>query len=272
MSDKLVPTSPVTPPASNQLGSQPAGWTDPRLAAKSKLASATSVEVDPSLDLDSASAQLSALRNQANAAAASGDVSTLQQLAVHAVALGVAAGQHAETLANSIAAKVAASGSTAPGNPQNESSQPVDASLTALGLKPADIEQVFSGSGASDTKLPGGSTGSGIASGLHELAALNARAGAVISDARSLLAAMNQAAAAPPSADMPAPADEAGGQSVSLNGLSQLLDQAESTLTAKVYAVGQQIAGTSPATGQPADQPGTGDSPAAQPPGIDLKT
>jgi len=272
MSDKLGPTSPVTPPASNQLGSQPAGWTDPRLAAKSKLASATSVEVDPSLDLESASAQLSALRNQANAAAASGDVSALQQLAVHAVALGVAAGQHAETLANAIAAKVAASGGNAPDSPQSDSGQPADPSLTALGLKPADIEQVFSGSGAGETQPPSGSTGGGIASGLHELAALNARAGAVITDARSLLAAMNQAADAPSSSDTPAPADGAGEQSVSLNGLSQLLDQAESTLTAKIYAVGQQIAGIAPATSQPAEQPGAGDTPAAQRLGLDLKT
>ncbi|HWU00292.1 MAG TPA: hypothetical protein VN229_21830, partial [Terriglobales bacterium] len=95
---------------------------------------------------------------------------------------------------------------------------------------------------------------------------------AVITDARSLLAAMNQAADAPSSSDTPAPADGAGEQSVSLNGLSQLLDQAESTLTAKIYAVGQQIAGIAPATSQPAEQPGAGDTPAAQRLGLDLKT
>ena len=264
MSDKLGPTSPLTPPANNQLGSPPAGWMDPRLAAKSKLASATSVEVDPSLDLDSASAQLSALRNQANAAAASGDVSALQQLAVHAVALGVAAGQHAETLANAIAAKVAASGGTASSSPQTDPARPADDSLTALGLKPADIEQLFTGSGAGEATPPTGPAGSGIATGLHQLAALNARAGAVITDARGLLAAMNQAAGAPPSSDATAPADGSGEPSVSLNGLSQLLDQAESTLTAKIYAVGQQIAGTAPVASQ------AGES--GPPPGIDVKT
>jgi len=59
---------------------------------------------------------------------------------------------------------------------------------------------------------------------------------------------------------------------VSLNGLSQLLDQAESALTAKVYAVGHQITGIAPSAGQSADQAGDGDSPATQPPGLDLKT
>src|SRR5262249_38282809 len=133
MSDKLNPTPLVVPPATAQPGSLQAGWTDPRLAAKSKLASATSVEVDPSLDLGAASAQLSALRNQANAAPASGDFSALQQLAVHAVALGVAAGQHAETLANGIAAKVAAS-TAAPASSRVDDERP-DRDLTALGLK-----------------------------------------------------------------------------------------------------------------------------------------
>ena len=267
MSDKLGPTSPITPSAGSQ-----AARTDPRMAAKSKLAAATSVEIDPSLDLDTASAQLSALRNQANAAAASGDVSALQQLAVHAVALGVAAGQHAETLANAIAAKVAASDSVAPGTPQNDPGQPPDASLTALGLKPEDIARLFTGAGSGDDTPPAGSAGSGIAAGLHELAALNARASAVITDARSLLAAMNQAIGTPPSSGTITPATGSGEQSVSLNGLSQLLDQAESALTAKVYAVGHQITGIAPSAGQSADQAGDGDSPATQPPGLDLKT
>jgi hypothetical protein len=266
MSDKLGPTSPLTPPANNQLGSPSAGWTDPRLAAKSKLASATSVEVDPSLDLDSASAQLSALRNQANAAAASGDVSALQQLAVHAVALGVAAGQHAETLANAIAAKVAASGGTAASSPQTDPAQPADDSLTALGLKPADIEQLFTGSGASDIKAPTGSTGSGIASGLDELAALNARAGAVISDARSLLAAMNQTvgSAADSGEGETVPAGGSAEQGLTLNGLAQLLDQAEGALAAKTLAIGQQLAGAAAPTAEVNSAP--------KAPGVDLKT
>jgi hypothetical protein len=265
MSDKLSPTSPAAPSATTQSGPHQAAWTDPRLAAKSKLASATSVEVDPSLDLDAASAQLSALRNQANAAAASGDVSALQQLAVHAVALGVAAGQHAETLANGIAAKVAASGDVSPDQPTTGPGQSPDASLTALGLKPEEIARVFAGSGAAGNK-PSTASAGGIASGLHQLAALNARANGVISDARSLLAAMNQAigTAAPADDSAVAPAAGAGAQSVTLNGLSQLLDQAESALSAKVYAVGQQLVGATPSAG--------GDGPSAPQPGVDLKT
>lgn len=255
MNDKLSPTPPIATSAASQPGSHQPGWTDPRVAAKSKLASATSVEVDPSLDLDTAGAQLTALRNQATAAAASGDFSTLQQLAVHAVALGVAAGQHAETLANAIAAKMTASGSLSP-----ETSSPdaapspgarPDAKLTALGLKPEEIARLFAGpDGGGDTSATA-ATGGAVISGLHELAALNARASAVITDARSLLASMNQAigTASPGGAGDIAPAAGAAEQGVTLNGLSQLLDQAESALTAKVYAIGQQIVGAPAATG-----------------------
>ncbi|HVJ41442.1 MAG TPA: hypothetical protein VM639_08090 [Dongiaceae bacterium] len=274
MSDKVGPTPPPNAqPAPTQAAGQ-SSRADPRLAAKSKLAAATSVEVDASVSLDAASAQLSALRNQANAAAASGDLSTLQQLAVHAVAIGVAAGQNAENLANAIAAKVAASGSTATTKSKTDRGDPAATDLgatdlTALGLKPEDIARLFTqpepakGAAAQRSSVSGG-----IASSLHELAALNARAGAVITDARSLLASMNEAVGAtPPSGAAESGSHDQGSpleQGVTLNGLSQLLDQAESALTAKVYAVGQQIAGTVP----PARDTGSEPKPAA----LNLKT
>lgn len=277
MSDKLGSTPPPhlpTPhvqaagpqPAAAQAAGQPA-WIDPRLAAKSKMAAATSVEVDASISLDAASAQLSALRNQANAAAASGDFSTLQQLAVHAVALGVAAGQNAENLANAIAAKVAAGGDALKAKAGSGEEKAGD--LTALGLKPEDIARLFTQpEGAADSKPQPVPTGSAIASGLHELAALNARASAVIGDARHLLASMNASIGSAPLAggeeSRPGEPGSSLDQGVTLNGLSQLLDQAESALTAKVFAVAQQVAGT------PA--PGADAAAEAKPAALDVKT
>lgn len=279
MSDKLGSTPPPHLPASHAQGAGPqttaaqasgqAARLDPRLAAKSKMAAATSVEVDASISLDAASAQLSALRNQANAAAASGDLSTLQQLAVHAVALGVAAGQNAENLANAIAAKAAAGGGVATAKASAESGAENAGDLTALGLKPEDIARLFTQpDDAANSKPQPSAADSSMASGLHQLAALNARASAVITDARHLLASMNATIGAVPLAgteeSRPVEPGSSLDQGVTLNGLSQLLDQAESALTAKVFAVAQQVAGT------PA--PGGDAAPEAKSAALDVKT
>ena len=69
---------------------------------------------------------------------------------------------------------------------------------------------------------------------------------AVIGDARHLLASMNASIGSAPLAggeeSRPGESGSSLDQGVTLNGLSQLLDQAESALTAKVFAVVQQVA------------------------------
>lgn len=211
------------------------------LSVSMRLGSATSADAGTATPttLDTAMAQLSTLRNLATVAAANGNLADLRELAERAVAVGVTAGAHAESLSGEIAAKLAIAMQNQDGGIASPASKAfVDRS--ALGLDPAVITQAFARQ--PDGPASGGPAASqpaGAATDLNMIASLNYRAGTVITEARSLLASMNAAFN-----DADAPSPPAGGQEVvSLNGLAGLLDQAESALTAHTVSLSRQISG-----------------------------
>jgi hypothetical protein len=218
--------------------------------------------------LGSATAQLNALRNQANVAVADGDVATLRQLAQRAVAVGVAAGASAESLAGDITSALATAQGDQPDASQS-SADPTTAKLpagpSALGLDPTVIAQLFDPPASTEAETSAtamaADPSSGLSGGLQMITSLNARAGSVITEARSLLAAMNTAitaATGPGGVQSGAASGSTTGSNpdaLSMNSLAGLLDQAESSMSARIFAATQQIGGSAtaakPATTQP---------------------
>jgi hypothetical protein len=238
------------------------------LSASMRLGSAISADADTATTLDTAMAQLSTLRNLATVAAANGNLTDLRQLAEHAVAVGVTAGAHAESLSGEIAAKLAIATQNRDGGIASPASK-ATVDRSALGLDPAVITQAFAsqpdGPASGD---PAASQPAGAATDLNRIASLNYRASTVITEARSLLASMNAAFNDPDAASPPA-----GGQEVvSLNGLAGLLDQAESALTAHTLALSSSIGGASGTSGAPSatSSAATGDKTVT--PALDLTT
>jgi len=249
--------------------------------------------------LGTATAQLSALRNQAGVAATNGDVATLRQLAERAVAIGVAAGASAESLAGDITSALAATqrgqpvasasargstGGPATTQPPNPSASKQPTGLSALGLDPSIIAALFDppDPATSTTALdqpPSAGPLSGLASGLEAITSLNVRAGSIITQARGLVAAMNTAVSAAGPTRAATTADGAS-DALSLNSLAGLLDQAESSMSARIFAAAQQIGaqriGGQQIGGRPvAVQPTTDTanlSTSAPSPALDLKT
>lgn len=249
------PTRPTTLPASHSSAFSPASASAGRPGSAEPLSPGTDAAAGENVTLETATAQLTALRSQAIVATASGDVGTLRQLAARAAAIGVAAGRDAESLAGEIAAQAT----------QAEQGRDTTAATerSSLGLDPATITGIFTTDGTAGEDAAADQPAiAGLTSSLQQLAGLNARATATIADARTLIATISASS----HSDL-APDGGRGDQTLSLNGLAQLLDQVESQFSARLVAVTQQIGNPAPQS-----QP-TRSGPATDPfPSLDLKT
>jgi hypothetical protein len=258
MIDKTGPVTTSTNPAPRddrvaaQSGAQSGS---PRPSATAQ--STPSATLPAATMLSTATAQLSALRNQATAAAATGNLGDLRHLAERAVAVGVAAGASAENLAGEIAAKLAGAtqDQTKHAAPSSVGQTTAAANRSALGLDPVVITQLFDPKQASDAAIAATSDAPPsqltAATSLNMIASLNFRAGSVITEARGLLASMNAAikdTAGPGGGPTLTSNSTLGEQeAVSLDGLAELLDQAESSMAAHIVAASRQIGGASTA-------------------------